>query len=85
MLIKTTHITFLWCLLLGLSAHSQKIDTLKKELLHQSGKERFAVLYDLVFEYLGKEDYQEALKYIEETQEVVLFVMLTIIFFKLSL
>jgi tetratricopeptide (TPR) repeat protein len=69
MLRKTT-LTFLGCLLLGVQAHSQKIDSLKNALLHQSGEERFSILYELVFEYLGKVDFPEALKYIEEAQQV---------------
>jgi len=69
MLRKTT-LTFLGCLLLGVQAQSQKIDSLKNALLHQSGEERFSILYDIVFEYLGKEDFPEALKYIEEAQQV---------------
>src|SRR5882724_2698506 len=70
MLRKTTRLTFLGCLLLGVQAHSQKIDSLKNELLHQSGEERFSILYELVFGYLSKEDFPEALKYIEEAQQV---------------
>jgi len=67
---KTTHLTFLWCLLLTVQAHSQKIDSLKDELFRQDGSARFTVLYELVFEYLNKGDYPEALKYIDEAQQV---------------
>ena len=70
MLLKTSPLTFLLCLFLGIHAHSQKMDSLKNELLHQKGEERFAALYELVFEYLDKEDYPKALKYIEEAQRV---------------
>jgi len=69
-MLRKTILTFLGCLLLGVQAHSQKIDSLKNVLLHQSGEERFSILYDIVFEYLGKEDFPEALKYIEEAQQV---------------
>src|SRR5882762_9993082 len=67
---KTSQLTFLWCLFVGVQAHCQKMDSLKNELLYQNGVERFTILYDLVFEYLDKEDYHEALKYIEEAQRV---------------
>jgi len=59
-------------LVASLPAYEQTraIDSLKLELIHEKGSGRFIVLYDLVFEYLAKEDYQEALKYIEEAQRV---------------
>src|SRR5580765_4914717 len=70
MLLKTSPLTFLLCLFLCVQAYCQKMDSLKNELLHQKGEERFATLYELVFVYLDKEDYPEALKYIEQAQRV---------------
>src|SRR5258706_14353122 len=49
---------------------TKRIDSLKLKLFHEKGSARFTALYDLVFEYLDKEDYREALKYIEEAEQV---------------
>ena len=69
---KCRLVIFSILLVTGLPGYAQTraIDSLKLELIHEKGSGRFTVLYDLAFEYLAKEDCQEALKYIDEAQGV---------------
>jgi len=54
----------------GLPQANKKIDSLKSQLNERNGLARFDPLYDLVFEYLGKEDFQNSLRYIEEAKGI---------------
>jgi tetratricopeptide (TPR) repeat protein len=71
-MMKCKLVIYSFLIVASLQGHSQtkKIDSLKQELLNQKGSARFTILYDLVFECLDKEDFPEALKYIEEAQQV---------------
>jgi signal transduction histidine kinase len=54
----------------GWTQTDQKIDSLKSELSQRKGLERFELLYDLVFEYLGKRDYLQSLTYTDQAREI---------------
>jgi len=56
--------------LVSLAQNERKIDSLKSQLVKRNGLDRFDVLYNLVFEYLGKEDFQQSLLYTEEANEI---------------
>jgi signal transduction histidine kinase len=54
----------------GLPQADRKIDSLRSRLSQRTGSDRFEILYDLVFEYLAKEDFQQSLIYIKEAKEI---------------
>ncbi len=54
----------------GHAQSDQRIDSLKSQLTKRTGLDRFDVLYDIVFEYLGKEDYRHSLEYVEQAKEI---------------
>ncbi len=61
--------------LLGYSASAQdseRIDSLKQLASQSKGIERFDVLYEVVFEYIEKKDFESALHYIEIAQSEAL-------------
>src|SRR5258706_9896605 len=54
----------------GLAQSDRKIDSLKSLMVRRNGLDRYDVLYELVFGYLGKEDYQQSLRYVSEANEI---------------
>src|SRR5258708_4973725 len=56
--------------LVSLAQNDRKIDSLRSRLATRNGLDRFDVLYELVFEYLEKEDFQQSLASIEEAKEL---------------
>jgi signal transduction histidine kinase len=54
----------------GFAQDNPKIDSLNRELSRSESIDRFNILYELTFEYIGAGDFQKALRQIDEAQEI---------------